>query len=89
MDYGANIFQRLFKKLAILVLSRDIGCIMLHVTNLYDKSLIVTMRKLLNTFFFLRLDVKPAHHFFTIFFQCPKPGLYFKYFIRLLYNSSD
>ena len=38
MDCGANIFQGLFKKLAVLVLRRDIGRIMFHVAYLYLKS---------------------------------------------------
>ena len=89
MNCGANIFQRLFKKLSILVLRRDISRIMLHVANLNNKSLIVTMCKLLNTLFFLRMDVKSAHHFFTTLLQSPKAWLYLKYFVRLLHNSSD
>ena len=89
MDCGANIFHGLFKKLAVLVLRRDIGRIMFHVAYLYNKSLIVTMCKLLNALFFLRADVEFAHHFFTTFLQCPKTWLYFKYFVRLLHNSSD
>lgn len=89
MDGGANILQGFFEKLAILVLGRHIGCVVLHVAYLDDQSLIVAMRKLLLALFLLGQKVKFAHHFLATILQGPKARSDFENLLRLLHDSPD
>ena len=88
-DGGAEVFQRLFEALAVLVLGWDIGRKVAHVANLYEQALLKTMCKALVVFPFFALNVKLTHYLVATFLQGPKSRLYFEYIIRLLHDPSD
>lgn len=50
---------------------RNLGSIILHITNLYYESLVITMLETFFVFCFFSFYLKLTEYFFTTFFQCP------------------
>ena len=73
-DGGAEVFQRLFEELAVLVLGWDIGRKVAHVANLYEQALLKTMCKALVVFPFFALNVKLTHYLVATFSKAQSPG---------------
>ena len=71
MNCCADFNQRFFQKFSILILSWNVGSIILHITNLYYESLVITMRETFFVFCFFSFYLKLTEYFFTTFFQCP------------------